>query len=343
MRSAQTTIKDIARELGISPSTVSRALKDHPDISVKTKRAVNELAAKLKYRPNAIALSLRSSKSNVIGVIIPEIVHHFFSSVISGIEDVAYNAGYNVMICQSNESYSRELSSAQALLASRVDGLLVSASKETNNFEHFANIQSNGIPLVFFDRIGRGLHTDSVVVDDVEGAYKATKHLIEQGCKRIVHLAGPPNLLIGQKRARGYIKALKEFNLPVINEYLVHCDTYENALKMVPQLLQLPEKPDGIFAVNDLTAIAAISAAKKLGFHIPSDLAVVGFTNGLSAKIADPQLSSIEQRGYDMGEAAANILLKRIAAPLLEGEKAERKTLQTELIIRESSLRKTSV
>jgi len=196
----QITIKDIAAELGISPSTVSRALKDHPDISEATKKAVKELAEKWDYQPNSIALSLRSQKSNIIGVIVPQLVHHFFSTIISGIEDVAYKAGYNVMICQSNERYEREVADINALVSSRAEGLLVSFSKETEKFDHLTKLQKKGIPLVFFDRISEDMDTHSVIVDDFGGSFKATEHLLGIGCQRIAHLAGPDNLLISQKK-----------------------------------------------------------------------------------------------------------------------------------------------
>ena len=180
--SSQITIKDIAKALGISASTVSRALKDHPDISRDTKDAVNDLAKKLHYKPNAVALSLKSSKTNTIGVIIPELVHFFFSSVISGIEDVAYDAGYNVMICQSNEKYEREIINAQALLSNRVEGALISISKQTTDYTHLLSIEESGIPIVFFDRVPAGFDSDRVIIDDPEAAYNAVCHLIQSGC-----------------------------------------------------------------------------------------------------------------------------------------------------------------
>ena len=192
--SSPITIKDIAKALNISASTVSRALKNHPDISRETKNAVNELAAKLRYKPNAVALSLKNSRTNTIGVIIPEVVHYFFSSVISGIEDVTYEAGYNVMVCQSNERYEREVINAQALESNRVEGALVSISKETHDFSHLQYLEDNGIPLVFFDRAPEDLDVDRVIIDDCKAAYNATTHLIETGCKRVAHLAAPPTL-----------------------------------------------------------------------------------------------------------------------------------------------------
>ena len=209
MKPTHITIKDIARILGVSPSTVSRALKDHPDISEETRNLVKSFAEKVNYRPNALALSLRKQKSNTLGLVIPEIVHHFFSSVISGMEDLAYSEGYTLMICQSNENYHRELINIQALLDHRVDGLLVSISKTTRDFEHLHNAVNNGIPVVFFDRICDEVETDRVVTDDFEGARLATTHLIECGCRNILHLATTENLLIGKNRYLGYLQALK--------------------------------------------------------------------------------------------------------------------------------------
>jgi len=205
MKSHPVTIKDIARELGISPSTVSRALKDHPDISPQTKIQVRELVEKLKYKPNAVALSLRSRKTNIIGVIVPEMVHHFFSSVISGIEEEAIAAGYNVMIFQSNERYEREVLNVRALLASRVDGVLVSISKTTKKTDHLKELMDNDIPVVLFDRVNDDLETDKVIVDDFSGALEAVEYLIKSGCRRIAHFAAPQHLNIGYLRQRGYI------------------------------------------------------------------------------------------------------------------------------------------
>ncbi|MFO8000377.1 MAG: LacI family DNA-binding transcriptional regulator, partial [Marinilabilia sp.] len=195
MKSNHVTLKDIARILELSPSTVSRALKDHPDINEETKKLVKTFAEKVKYRPNALALSLRRQKTNTIGLIIPEIVHHFFSSVISGIEDLAYGEGYNVMICQSNENYQREVIDTQALIDHRVDGILVSLSKTTRDFTHLKNAYENGIPMVFFDRVCEEIKTDRVITDDFKGADIATSHLIERGSKTIIHLAAPQHLI----------------------------------------------------------------------------------------------------------------------------------------------------
>lgn len=338
MRSNQVTIKDIARILGISASTVSRALKDHPDINVDTKKAVNELAQKLKYQPNAVALSLKNSRSNTIGVIIPEIVHYFFSSVISGIEDVASQKGFTVIICQSNESYDREVANARTLLSHRVDGILVSVSKETHDFDHFMNLQEGGIPLVFFDRIAPDINADQVIIDDMEASYKATRHLIETGRKRIAHFAGPQTLIIGRDRLQGYLNALTEAGLPIDNRLIIEADTFEKARNAVMELIDSGNVPDGIFAVNDLTAIGAMQTIQKKGFKIPDEISIVGFSDGRFSGITDPNLTSVDQHGYEMGTTAAEMLFNRI----LSTESIyipEVKVLNAELIIRGSSLK----
>jgi LacI family transcriptional regulator len=336
MKNSPITIKDIARELKISASTVSRALKNHPDISIETKNAVNELAQKYNYQPNAVALSLKQRRTNTIGVVIPEIVHYFFSSVISGIEDVTYNAGFNVIICQSNEKYDREVVNIRTLLANRVDGILASITKETLNFDHFFKVQENDVPLVFYDRIVPGFLADHVIVDDLEAAYNATKHLIEGGRKQIAHFAGPQNLLIGQLRKEGYLKALREASIPVNHKWIVEADNFEKARIATLNLLEEKTAIDGIFAVNDLTAIGAMQTLQKKGVKIPKQVAVVGFSDGRLSGITDPALTSVDQHGYEMGTIAAEMLLNRIKGNKSEGP-FETKVLNTNLIIRGSS------
>jgi LacI family transcriptional regulator len=337
MSSTQITIKDIARILGISPSTVSRALKNHPDISTATKFAVNELAEKLKYEPNAVALSLKHSRSNTIGVIIPEIVHYFFSSVISGIEDVAYDAGFTVIICQSNERYDREVANVKALLSHRVDGVLVSVSKETKQFDHFHAIQERQVPIVFFDRIVPEIKTDQVIIDDKHASYIATKHMIDGGRKRIAHFAGPQNLLIGQERKVGYLQALQEAGLPIDPKLVVVADSFEKAIKATNKLLELETPPDGIFAVNDLTAIGAMQTLQRKGIKIPQQMAVVGFSDGRFSGITEPNLTSVDQHGYEMGTTATDMLLKRLLNPNYDAP-AQTKVLNANLIVRGSSV-----
>ena len=332
---SQVTIKDIAKALGISASTVSRALKDHPDISRDTKDAVNELAKKLHYKPNAVALSLESSKTNTRGVIIPELVHYFFSSVISGIEDVAYDAGYNVMICQSNEKYEREIINAQALSSNRVEGALISISKETQDYAHLQMLEESGIPMVFFDRVPDGFDSDRVIIDDKKAAFNAVCHLIESGCKRIAHLAAPTSLGIGKYRLEGYKEALLKHNIPYLEDYVIVADSFDLAAVATRRLIQLPVPPDGIFTVNDLTAVGAMKTLQKVGILIPDKMAIMGFSAGSYSDITTPTLSSVDQHGYEMGIKAATVLLERIESKR-EGP-GETFFVETNLVIREST------
>lgn len=344
MKFNQVTIKDIARELNISPSTVSRALKDHPDISVDTKKAVNALADKLNYQPNIVALNLRQKKTNTIGVIIPEVVHFFFSTVISGIEDVAYQAGYNVILAQSNESYAREVAHVKALFNSRVDGMLLSLSRETANFDHVESIISKGVPIVFYDRMYNSPTSSKVIVDDYAGAKEAVNHLITEGCKNIVHLVGAPNLIISVDRLRGYKDALKENKMEINDKLILSCDsgTFEEGKSVTQKLLASGTKFDAIFANNDPMAMGAMVAIKEKGLKIPQDIAIVGFSNWFFGELMDPSLTTIDQPGFEMGQEAARLLIKQI--DMKEKDQYEPieeiKVLKTRLVIRNSSLKK---
>ena len=342
MRLEQATIKDIARELQVSSSTVSRALKDYPGISDETKRKVKEMAEKLNYRPNAIALSLRKSRSFTIGVIIPEVVHFFFSTVISGIEEVAFSRGYNVILTQTNEKLAREKSSIDTMLSNQIDGFLVSYSKETTDFQHFSKLLNQGYPIVFFDRVPEIPGAIHVIVNDYAGAYAATKHLIQQGFSRIVHLAGPSNLKISQERTRGYKDALREFGIPFLPELLVECTqgSDEEAHKITAQLLKsISPRPDAFFANNDMAAMGAIQACKSAGFAVPQDIGVVGFSNWQFCSIVDPSLSSVEQNGFRIGSTATEILLDWIEKKINPDTIEPSVVLETELLVRKSSVR----
>jgi len=335
MRSSQVTIKDIARELGISPSTVSRALKDHPDISPETKKAVNELAKELSYQPNAIALSLKHSRSFTIGVIIPETVHFFFSSVISGIEDVAYEEGYNIMICQSNELFARERSNANMLYSNRVDGLLVSLAKGTTDFSHLKFFQDNNIPVVFFDRGTTAFPCDQVLIDDYAAAFKITNYMIERGHRNLIHLAAPQSLDIGYYRKKGFEDAIINSGMSFSEDQVFLADIFESAAEVVENLIASNKLPDGIFAVNDLTALGAMKSLKKHNIRIPEDVGLAGFGNGQNAILTDPPLTTIDQNGYEMGKIAAQLLLKRIKYGI-EDFSPEKHAVATELIIRDT-------
>ncbi len=337
MRSRQVTIKDLARILGVAPSTVSRALQDHPDISNETRRMVNELAAKLKYQPNVVAQSLKHRRSNTLGVIIPEIVHYFFSQVISGIEDVAFKAGYTVVICQSNEKYDREVDNARTLMAHQVEGILVSVSKETADYQHLADIQGNGIPLVFFDRVAPSIPADQVITNDMEAARLVTRHLIEQGRKRIAHFAAPQNLAIGRERKEGYLKALEEAGIPYDPALCAEADTFEKGYIEVTRMCKAGCLPDAFFGANDLTAIGAIKALTEAGFNVPGDVSVAGFSDSRFAEISQPTLTSVDQHGFEMGALATRMLLNRIRQ---EGSELpfETSVLNADLVVRNSSV-----
>jgi LacI family transcriptional regulator len=340
MKLEQATIKDIARELNVSSSTVSRALKDYPGISDETKRKVKEMAEKLNYRPNAIALSLRKSRSFTIGVIIPEVVHFFFSTVISGIEEVAFARGYNVILTQTNEKLAREKSSIDTMLSNQIDGFLVSYSKETTDFEHFSSLLDKGYPIVFFDRVPDIPGAIHVIVDDYSGAYEATKHLILQGYSRIVHLAGPSNLKISQERIRGYENALRDFGMEVNPDYIVESRTDGEAQKITAHLLNtLSPTPDAFFGNNDMAAVGAMMACKAAGYRVPDQIGIVGFSNWQFCSMIDPSLSSVAQPGFRIGAKATDILLDLIEQKINREDFENSVILETELLVRKSSVR----
>ncbi len=326
------TIKDIAKILGVSVSTVSRALKDHPDISVKTKKAVQDLARELQYRPNEIALSLKNRKSKIIGIIVPKLVHHFFSSVIKGVENIAYNHGYQVMIYNSDESYDREVQLSNSILNFRLDGLIISMSKETTDYSHFEKLDQYGIPIVFFDRVP-DLEVNKVIFDDFQGAFEAVDHLIKQGCRKIAHLSASEQLDIGQHRIDGYRAALSKAGIPFDSNLVVECDNYEDAIPLTEKLLKEYKDLDGIFAVNDLTGIGATKAVRRMGKKVPNDVKVIGFTNEISSTVSAPSLSTVDQKGTEMGEEACRLLLDNID----NDRPSQTKVMKAHLILRKST------
>lgn len=332
----QVTIKDIAQKLGISISTVSRALKDHPDISLKTREAVQELAKLLGYKPNLIALKLKNSRTNTIGVIIPEVEHYFFSTVLNGIEEVAYKGNFSVMVFQSNESYMREVLNTQTLLANRVDGILASFSKHTHDYSHFNQLTENEIPLVLFDRSIEDLHADSVIVDDYSGAYTAVKHLLSRGCQKIAFYSAPQHLQIGKDRLRGYKTAIEDHGIQYDPDLVYACDTFDEAIKISKGIFKKQDRPDAVFAVNDLTAIGAMKIAKQLGLKIPQDIKFVGFENSRSSRICEPELTTVDQFGFELGKKATELLLKRIKPQSFDYE-IEKQIVKTNLIVRETT------
>jgi len=326
------TIKDLARILNVSISTVSRALKDHPDISKATKKSVQDLARELNYRPNEIALSLKNRRSKIIGIMVPKLVHHFFSSVIEGVENVAYDEGYQVMIYHSDELLEREKQLTQSFMSYRLDGLIVSMSKETEDYTHFTKLSQLGVPIVYFDRVPDGEY-NKILFDDYQGAFDAVEHLIESGCKKIVHFGAPQSMGIGRKRTQGYKDALEKYKLDFKEDYVMSCDNYDQALKATQEIFELYPDIDGVFAVNDLTAIGAMNQLHKMGKAIPKDVKVMGFSNEMSSYVSLPSLSTVDQRGIEMGEEAMKLLLKN-----MDGiTRAEVKTIRADLVIREST------
>jgi LacI family transcriptional regulator/LacI family repressor for deo operon, udp, cdd, tsx, nupC, and nupG len=336
-RHHQVTIMDIANQLGISKSTVSRALRGHTDIHAGTRKMILDLAQQLEYQPNPLANALLKSRTNIIGILVPEFRHYFFPTIIMGAQEVLSKAGYNVMICQSDESYETEVTNVKALMSSRVDGLLVSVAAQTNNVDHFRAVLRKEVPLVFFNRVCPELETPQVIVDDYNGAFQAVEHLIEQGYRRIAHLAGPISLLVSRLRLQGYLDALQKHNLPVENGLIIHYDlTEEKARIYANYLLSLPQPPDAIFAINDPTAIEIMLVAKSRGVKIPQELGIVGFSNDPISSIIEPSLTTLEQPVREIGKQAAHLLLHQINADVSEW-KPVHQVLKTHLIVRESS------
>lgn len=335
------TIYDIAEKLNLATSTISRALKDHPSISDKTIKKVKKTAEEMGYVPNTLAAGLRGNKTNTIGVLIPTVTQPFLSSLISGIEITAQKSGYNVIIMQSHDSYEEEVSMAKSLYSSRVSGVISSLAMETRDTSHFQQFVSNNIPLVFVDRVPKDFNTFRVIIDNYAAGYKATKHLIEQGCTRIAHLtAGSEFGNLYSERKRGYIDALKDNNLPLMEELIVNLKTvtYEEGAKASNKLFDLPNPPDGIFASGDIIAVSAIQSAKKRGIKIPEELAIIGFNNDPISQIIDPNLSTITHPAAKMGKASAEIILKNIKSNKKD-EVKEITFLNTEVLVRESSKR----
>lgn len=332
------TIKDLALRLNISVSTVSRALRNAPDIKAETKQAVLKLAEELDYEPNSLAQNLVKKKTNLIGIIVPELDMQFFSSVIRGIQEKAYAQGYNVIISQSNEDYNLEVENVKAMVSSRLDGLIISLSRKTKDFSHFDKLIRKGVPLVLFDRVSKSITSSKVEANGEEGAYLATQHLIEQGYKKIAHIAGPKNLEITAKRLSGYIKALRDGGIDVNQEYILHCNlTKEDAHKKALKLMSTPTPPDAIFAVNDHVAIEAVRVVKKIGLKIPFHVGIVGFNDEPITDLLTPKLSSVNIPTKKMGEHAAQILIDQIES---ESFRVVTELLPCKLIVRESSDRK---
>ena len=335
MSSHSVTIKDIARILGISKSTVSRALTEHADVNPETREAILALAHKLQYQPNAIAVNLKQQRTKTIGVIIPQTANTFFSKAVAGVQRVANLAGYHVVVCQSNENFNTEKNNLNSLIATHVDGLLVSVSRETETAEHFDTVLKKNIPVVFFDRICENLETSQVVTDNYSIAFEATQHLIEQGCQCIASITGPPHLYTSNKRLEGYKDALLKHSLEFNADYLLYSDYRPGTIEIFTRhLINLKKSPDAIFAINDLAAIEMMHIIKKHGLRIPQDIAVLGFNNEKVGQFVDPSLSTIDMPAEDMGATAAELLLQHIQNPQY---KPEKRLINSSLIVRDST------
>ncbi len=337
----KTTIHEIAKALNIDSSTVSRALNDSDRVKIKTKKRVLDKASELGYTRNMLASNLRRNRSNTIGVVVPRISRYFFSSTIAGIEEMAYQAGYNVIICQSLEEVDRERKIISNLLANRVDGILISVSMETHENSHLTACFENGTPLVFFDRHVAGMkQTGKVLLDNVQGGFDATEHLILQGCKKIVQFTAPMDVEIYKNRHEGYRSALEKYNLPydrnmVFESKLLEEDGYRLASKALKEF----DDMDGIISANDLAAIGAMKYLKGVGKKIPEDIAIAGFSNEPTSAVIEPSLTTVDQSGTEIGRLACNLLLDYFEnGNTLVNDKTI--MLQPKLIVRDSTKRK---
>jgi LacI family transcriptional regulator len=337
---APITIKDIARKFNCSPSTVSRALNNHPLINEETRKNIQEYASKMGYQRNTLSVGLRHSKSGTLGIIVPTISHFHETAMIEGLQSVLQPRGYMMTICVTNESYALEKEYTEKLLANRVEGVFLSISQETydgGHYEHLENVLQRHIPLIFIDREYDGVQTGSITVDDYHGAFMATEHLILRGCQRIAHLKGPKGLAVSERRFKGYKDCLEKYAM-VFDENLIVNTNFKAESAIIPtrRLMALPKPPDGIFGVNDYVSIAAMQVILEMGFTIPAQVAVIGFDNLPFSAYLNPALSSVKRSSQLIGEAAASLFLTRLDNTITQ---ADNIVLPPELIIRQSTLR----
>jgi LacI family transcriptional regulator len=332
------TISDIARELNTTSSTISRALQDSPRISLKMRKAAQELAQKHNYEPDFRASSLRKGLGKTIAVLVPKIDRHYFATVLSGIDEVATPAGYSVLICQSFESYEKEKLLVKNLMHGRVDGIISSISIETKDFAHFEQLITKGLPLVFFDRVCETLKTSKVLVNDYLGACLAMQHLVDNGCRRIAHFSGPQHINVYRERTRGYFEILSRNGIPVDNE-LVFTDTItrDAGCLAMQKIVGMKNRPDAVFSSGDYSALGAILCAREAGLQIPEDFAITGFANEPWDSFFDPPLTSVDQHAFEIGKQAATLLLQQIET---KDESFVPRTivLDPDLIVRKSSI-----
>lgn len=333
------TLKDIAKELGISVSTASRALKEHPDIADDTIKMVKEFAEKHHYVPNILAVNFRKNRTYNIGLIVPELVHHFFSTVISGAIDGAKKLGYNVLVSQSNDLLADEATACRTMLASSVDGLLISISNETLEADHLREFLEEGKPVVQFDKITDHLNTPKIIVDDFEGAYQAVKHLIDQGYKKVAHIRGRREVKNANERALGYQKALEDHQMEQSSDWVKDCVhiNEQEGYDFSKELMESQNPPDAIFCITDLVALGVLKYLKEKQIAVPEEVGVVGFSNWKLAEIVNPGLSSVDQHGYEMGERSIVKLIQLIKDQNTNNE--EIIEIKTKLIVRGSSIK----
>ena len=340
MKGQQTTLKNIADKLGISVTTVSKALKGYSDVSPKTKAAVLKLAQELNYTPNEFAVNLRTQASKTIGLIIPEVVHHFFSNVINGIIDEAEKNNYLVIILQCSESKEMERKQVRLLLNKRVDGIIMSLSNESNNEDHLLEIIERNIPLVLFDKISKIVPCSKVIIDDILAAETAVQHLIDVGCKNIAHFRGPLNPQNSIDRFLGYKKALTKNNLTFDAKRVRSCNrvSFEEGFAFAEEIMTQNPETDGFFVITDLVAVGVLTYLNQVGIKVPEQVKVIGFSNWFMSKVISPSLSTIDQPSYEMGVTSFEVLLdaiqkknkNQVFLPIT-------KTLPTQLIIRKST------
>lgn len=330
------SLKDLAEELGVSVSTVSRALKDSPEIGEEMRECVKKLARERNYRPNPFAMSLLKNSPRIIGIIVPDIVTHFYSSIISGISDVAHSNHYSVIITSSYEQYEKEKVCVEDLVNIRVEGIIACISQETLDYVHFEALTKQHVPVVFFDRVCLCNCCSCVVADNVESGRAATEHLLQNGAKRIGFMGGANHLDIVKQRKHGYLEALRQYSVPIEKE-LVVCGkmTYEEGREAARKLLALPSRPDAILAMNDTLAFAAMKEIKKQGLRIPEDIALVGYTDELHSNYVEPALTAMTHRTYEMGTTACNLLLQH----LQKEQKPKQVVIPTHLVVRASSIK----
>ncbi len=338
-RRQQITIKDIAREFGVSVATVSRALKDSPRISKKRREEIQAYAQRVGFTPNIIACSLRSQKvMKVIGVIIPQFTHFYFSSILAGIEQEANAHGYMLVVASSNEEYEREVEVCRSFLENKACGVIVSQAKNTTIYDHFRGLMERGVPLVFYDRICTGVEASRVTVDDYMGAYSAVEYLTKIGCRHVAFYGSPMKLEISKNRYNGWRDALLRNGLNPEECVHIECDNREDAERLTPEVMERDVPPDAFFAVNDDTAIGIMYTVKRLGLRVPEDISICGFTNGQRAIACDPMLTTVEQNGLEVGRQAARILIDK-AEGVMPVEKVERRVVRTRLVVRGSTRR----